>query len=205
MEKVVADRIERKLTYADTSKDMAKWQEIVTENRNTKTLDFDKHKRDKPSYRGLVKSFEPTSELEKDINMVLLQQGGHDGSEQREIDELLGQKMSLKEIKAKQAELAKVKVLMFYEQMKRHRLNKIKSKAYHRIRKRQKQKRGGVTSKDGAVESEEYSGGEGEEGVEDADQEATRRIKERMDLRHQNTGKWARMAKKHSRVDKSLK
>ena len=49
--------------------------------------------------------------------------------------------MSPEELRERQAELAKVKALMFYEQMKRHRLNKIKSKAYRRIRKRQRLKR----------------------------------------------------------------
>ena len=49
--------------------------------------------------------------------------------------------LSPEELRERQAELAKVKALMFYEQMKRHRLNKIKSKAYRRIRKRQRLKR----------------------------------------------------------------
>ena len=40
-----------------------------------------------------------------------------------------------------QAELAKTKALLFYEQMKRHRINKIKSKSFHRIKKRQRMRR----------------------------------------------------------------
>jgi hypothetical protein len=48
--------------------------------------------------------------------------------EQRENDELEARNFDPEEIKERQAELAKVKALLFYEQMKRHRINKIKSK-----------------------------------------------------------------------------
>lgn len=207
VEKVISERAERKITYKDTSKDMDKWKETVLANRSAKTLDLAQDKREVASYRSLVKSFTPLTELEKDVQLVLLSNssnGNENGIEQRELDLLVG-KTSLKEVKEKQAELAKVKALMFYEQLKRHRLNKIKSKAYHKIRNRQKKKRAARngTGEGSDVEGSADSDG-GNSGAED-DEEATKRVRERMDLRHQNTGKWARMAKLHGKSDKSLK
>jgi U3 small nucleolar RNA-associated protein 14 len=46
--------------------------------------------------------------------------------------------------------------------------------------------------------------GEGR-GEKESEEEAIRRIKERMDLRHKNTGKWARMALEHGKGSKSLR
>jgi U3 small nucleolar RNA-associated protein 14 len=209
VEKVVSERMERNLTYKDKQSDMTKWQAQVIENRNAKTLDLVKdNKRDPQSYRSLVAKYTPQTDLEKDVQMVMVKCGLTESAAAKTENELLmGHGMSLKEIKQRQAELAKVKALMFYEQMKRHRLNKIKSKAYRRIRKRQKKRadaKNGVGEQGGDEESDaESSGAESEE---DAEEEiAARRARERMDLRHQNTGKWAHMAKQRGQYDKSLK
>lgn len=59
----------------------------------------------------------------------------------QEENELERRETSLEEIKARHAELAKVKALMFYQQIKQHRINKIKSKAYRSLRKKQKLRR----------------------------------------------------------------
>jgi U3 small nucleolar RNA-associated protein 14 len=197
VEKVISDRAERSLAYEGISLEMMKWQETVTANRHIKTLDLAQDKRLIPSYKDLVKKFKPTTNMEREVQMILVSTGATDEqAEQREEDELGSRNFSVEELKERQAELSKVKALMFYEQMKRHRLNKIKSKAYRRIRKRQKNKK------------------EGDEGLEDMDpeqareeeeKEATRRVKERMDMKHKNTGKWARMALQHGHHDASLR
>lgn len=197
VEKVVSERAERTLTYAGTKKDMDKWQDTVITNRHMKTLDLAQDKRTTPSYQNLVKKFVPKTDMEKEIQMVLIKSGNTDkAADENEIDELGGRQLTLKEIREKQAELAKVKALMFYEQLKRHRLNKIKSKAYHRIRNKQKARRNDQNN-------EEID--ENEDNSETQEKNALKRVKERMDLRHKNTGKWSRMAAEHSRGDKSLR
>ena len=40
---------------------------------------------------------------------------------------------------------------------------------------------------------------------EEEEKEALRRVKERMDMKHKNTGKWARMALQHGHHDESLR
>ena len=61
------------------------------------------------------------------------------------------------QVEARQRELAKMRSLLFFEQQKRKRISKIKSKAYHRIRNRQKRRREGGG---GGSDGEEGSGGE---------------------------------------------
>jgi U3 small nucleolar RNA-associated protein 14 len=144
----------------------------------------------------MVNRFVPTTDMEKEIQMVLVKHGATDeDAEQREVDELQGRNMSMQEIREKQAELAKVKALMFYDQMKRHRLNKIKSKAYRKIQKKKKMKNG-TTAGDDADEEEQDAAKE---------KDAYNRVKERMDMRHKNTSKWAKMALQYGHTDKSLR
>jgi len=87
-------------------------------------------------------------------------------------------------------ELAKMRALLFYEQMKRHRANKIKSKAYHRIRKKQRLRQGEKEKELlREVDLEAYRLME--------EKEARRRVEERMSLRHKNTSKWAKHVLQH--------
>lgn len=44
------------------------------------------------------------------------------------------------EYKKRHGELAKMRALMFYEEQKRHRINKIKSKKYRKIQKRKRER-----------------------------------------------------------------
>jgi U3 small nucleolar RNA-associated protein 14 len=87
--------------------------------------------------------------------------------------------------------------------MKRHRVNKIKSKAYHRIlkRKKKREEEKGKEALNDIYDSED----DNEQMKNMTEEEAVRRIKERMNLRHHNTSKWARMAAKHSNGNKSLR
>lgn len=198
VEKVVAERIERTLAYEGTSLEMGKWQETVTSNRNIRTLDLAQDKRQLPNYKDLVKKFVPRTDMEREVQMILVKTGATDElAEKREEDELGSRNFSVEEMKERQAELAKVKALMFYEQMKRHRLNKIKSKAYRRIRKRQKGKLD--------AEQGDLADLDPELAREVEEKEALRQVKERMDMKHKNTGKWARMALQHGQHDESLR
>jgi len=201
VEKVISQRIERTLQYGSTQKDMEKWQETVTTNRHVKTLDLAQDKRQLPSHKSLIHKFEPETEMEKEIHMVLLKSGGTEkATQESELEELRGSGLTPQELREKQASLAKVKALMFYEQLKRHRLNKIKSKAYRRIRKKQKQ-RLQQSQSEGIVDEDDDE----EEQKEKDEKEALKRVQERMDLRHKNTNRWSKMALKYGRSDTSLR
>ena len=198
VEKVIAERIERTLAYDGAAVDMSKWQETVSTNRHVRTLDLAQDKRILPNYKDLVKKFVPRTDMEREVQMILVKTGATDDlAAKKEEDELGSRTFSVEEMKERQAELAKVKALMFYEQMKRHRLNKIKSKAYRRIRKHKKGKLGSEGEHDADLDPEAAR--------EEEEKEALRHVKERMDMKHKNTGKWARMALQHGHHDESLR
>lgn len=195
VDKVVSERIERCLLYEETSAEMGRWKESVSENRHVKTLDLTDDQYHQPGYKSLISDFAPTTEMEKQIQMILVKSRSSEGEVQAREEELLrARDLSAEEMAQRQGELSKVRALLFYEQMKRHRINKIKSKAYRRIRKKQKERHEGVAGE----------GSDDEEG-EEPNSEEYARVKERMDLKHKNTGKWAKMALTYSKGDKSLR
>ncbi|OJA08873.1 hypothetical protein AZE42_01736 [Rhizopogon vesiculosus] len=90
--------------------------------------------------------------------------------------------LSVEEVAARRAELRMMRELAFRADKKAKRIAKIKSKAYRRIRKKQKERLGADEEDDG-----------------DADDDAGARLKaeverarERATLRHKTTGKWAK-------------
>jgi len=199
--KVVSDRAERAVTYDATSKEVGRWQEFVTTNRHAPSLDMANDKRIVPSAHSLIKKFEPRTSLENEVQMILVKSNTHsdEAISKQEVDELGERNLSTEEIKERQAELGKVKSLLFYQQLKQHRVNKIKSKSYHRIKKRQRLRRE-EAGKDLALQSEDA---DAIQQVEDDEQ--YERVKERMNLKHKNTGKWAKMALVHGKHDKNLR
>ena len=202
IDKLTSNNLERSLNYKNVKQDMTKWQDLVVTNRHAHSLDLAQDKRQLTSHKALISKFKPETDMEKEIQMVLIKTGMTEKAvDDAEQDELRARSMTPEEIREKQAALAKVKALMFYEQMKRHRLNKIKSKAYHRIRKKQKQKRAGADG-EGADYTDE---GDDEEQRERDEKEELKRVQERMDLKHKNTSRWAQMALKYGRTDSSLR
>ena len=202
IDKLTSNKLERSLNYKNVKQDMTKWQDLVVTNRHAHSLDLAQDKRQLTSHKSLISKFKPETDMEKEIQMVLIKTGMTEKAvDDAEQDELRARSMTPEEIREKQAALAKVKALMLYEQMKRHRLNKIKSKAYHRIRKKQKQKRAG-TDGEGADYADEV---DDEEQRERDGKEEMKRVQERMDLKHKNTSRWAQMALKYGRTDSSLR
>ena len=91
--------------------------------------------------------------------------------------------LSVEEVAARRAELRTMRELAFRADKKARRIAKIKSKAYRRIRKKQRERL------DGAVKD----GNDGEEEDDEAKLKAeVQRARERATLKHKNTGKWAK-------------
>uniref|UniRef100_UPI00358E3FD9 U3 small nucleolar RNA-associated protein 14 homolog A-like n=1 Tax=Myxine glutinosa TaxID=7769 RepID=UPI00358E3FD9 len=99
---------------------------------------------------------------------------------------ILSNAMCIEEARARRAELQKYRALQSYFEAKARRQHKIKSKIYHRI-----QKRGRVKEENKQLEklinSNDPSAVDKHFQLLDV-----ARIKERMTLRHKNTGKWAK-------------
>mmetsp|Transcript_26598 Transcript_26598/g.57165 ORF Transcript_26598/g.57165 Transcript_26598/m.57165 type:complete len:915 (+) Transcript_26598:136-2880(+) len=163
----------------------------------------------------LVEKFEATNDFEKELQSALEQAGMEDEKEmsKREKKRLTGEegqdddgfdedndldmgdadddlgsnRISMKEYKKRHGELAKLRALMFYEEQKRNRINKIKSKKYRKIRKRREDR-----LKDAEDEAALLDDTDGKIDRERVEQEEMDRMKERMTLAHKNTSKWAR-------------
>lgn len=59
----------------------------------------------------------------------------------KENEDLELNKVSVEEVRARNQELARMKSLLFYQEQKNRRINKIKSKKYHKIHKKAEAKR----------------------------------------------------------------
>lgn len=94
--------------------------------------------------------------------------------------------LSVEEVAARRAELAKMRDLMFRNEAKAKRIAKIKSKTYRRLKKKQKDK---LAAKIAELEGEDDDDDDAQMKME-AD-----RARERATLRHKNTGKWAKAMK----------
>ena len=111
-------------------------------------------------------------------------------------DDLGSNRISIEEYKKRHGELAKMRALMFYEEQKRNRINKIKSKKYRKIRKRKREREKEAENEaarlmdDPTIDREKM------------EQEEMDRMKERMTLAHKNTSKWARrVLRRGSKMD----
>jgi U3 small nucleolar RNA-associated protein 14 len=215
VDKYTSDRIERKVNYKDQSEEVSAWTDIVKKNREAETLDFRLNTKDQVRITKdeLIGKFEPTTDFEKEIALALEEAGVADEKvmldrEERELlglardengdfmdDDLGRNTLSIEELQKRRGELAKMRALLFYEEQKRHHINKIKSKKYRKIRKKHKMKLQETEDEQAAAEDEEIA----KEMEEKAEME---RMKERMNLKHKNTSKWAkRVLRRGGNVD----
>ena len=86
----------------------------------------------------------------------------------------------------KRAELAKMRSLMFYKEQKQKKIAKIKSKTYRKIAKKAAEKNSEKLGVD------ELAALDPERAMEERERLEYERAKERMTLKHKNTGKWAK-------------
>jgi U3 small nucleolar RNA-associated protein 14 len=201
--KVVSDRAQRKVAYEHSSKDVSGWLDAVQQNRQAETLDFrPKERPDVLTKNQLVDKFEPTTDFEKELAQALQEAGQHDENALQRMeedllkaDDLGSNDLTLEEYQKRRSQLAKMRALMFYHEQKRHHINKIKSKKYRRIRKKQRER---LKESDIAAQMEE----DPDLVREMEEKEEIERMRERMTLAHKNTSKWAkRVLKRGKNVD----
>jgi len=201
--RIVSERAKRKVNYEHQSSDLKNWNSAVSQNRNAETLDFRPklNKELQLSQAALVGKFTPESEFEKEVaaaleeeevrlealetnNGQILEEHSDDGE-----DDLGHAATTEQHMRKRRGELAKIRALLFYEEQKRHHMNKIKSKKYRKIRKKQRDKLSDKTDAALTSTNDEYAEQQRQEDEEEAEME---RMKERMSLAHKNTSKWAK-------------
>lgn len=182
--KVLQERLNRQAGYEKTSEEISRWQEIVKKNREAPTLVFNKRTDlTAVSTAELSSKFEPSTELEKDVALLLQESGLTDAN----IDAgkmLQFNKITVNEVKERQERLAKMRNLLFYHEGKAKRMKKIKSKAFHRILQKDRKTKERFSDTKDELDPEAMK--------EAMLRQEFRRAQERMTLKHKNTSRWAK-------------
>ena len=106
-------------------------------------------------------------------------------------------KLSVEEIAQRRNELRQMRELMFRAEIKARRVNKIKSKTYRRLKRKERERLGDLIDVKGPEDDSET-----EEGRMKRE---TERAKERATLRHKHTGKWAKRMANREDVDEGTR
>nr|CAG8493811.1 5403_t:CDS:10 [Entrophospora candida]CAG8553343.1 6851_t:CDS:10 [Entrophospora candida] len=193
--KRLKDRLNRQAAYEETKKEISKWEPIVKQNRIADHLVFpiDAIPQHRPTNSLLAGTFKPSTNLEKEVESILVESGLKQGNEKelQQYEKLQLNKLSIDEIKTRTKELRRMRELMFREEIKAKRIAKIKSKTYRKIRRKEKIK----------LNLDQLSQLDPELAREERIKLDTARAKERMTLKHKNTTKWAKQLLKNGHHD----
>ncbi|CAN7981966.1 unnamed protein product [Ixodes pacificus] len=182
-------RVERQVAYDKVEGEVSRWDPVVKKNRLAEQICFPLQQPDMRMVPAeqFVKKFQPKTSLEAEINKLLASSENvlHDDKELTPAEEKALQAMSLDEARERRQELMKMRALLSYQEMKARRQNKIKSKKYHRIMKKERLKKQ-------MKEFEELKESNPELAIEKLRELEKQRVLERVSLRHKSTGKWAK-------------
>ncbi|XP_037816007.1 U3 small nucleolar RNA-associated protein 14 homolog A [Lucilia sericata] len=211
LEKPAAERIKRTIGYENVKKKLAKWDAVVAKNRSAETQVFplkgetiyvNTSLNRKPLEQS-VKSdlMMQMEELENKYAQLKRQQMGDTDDPQeleRREQELLKKKMTKEELIAKRKELAYLKIRESQKSAKARLQNKIKSKKYHKLLKRQKMQ-------EQIKQFELLQKTNPEAALEKLNALEKSRVLERASLRHKNTGTWAKNLQVRAKYDKDVR
>ncbi|EIW64453.1 Utp14-domain-containing protein [Trametes versicolor FP-101664 SS1] len=188
-----AEKLDREAAYEQTKEEVDKWKATMQRIKEAEHLSFplQAEPKSRTSNLELAAKFKPTTELESAVDK-LLKSAKMREDEIAQTETLKMNHLSVEEVAARRAELAKMRELMFRAEAKAKRVAKIKSKTYRRLKKKER-----------ARLAEKL--GEGSD--DDLDDEEARlkrevdRARERATLRHKNTGKWAKAMRERGELD----
>ncbi|XP_016959159.1 U3 small nucleolar RNA-associated protein 14 homolog A [Drosophila biarmipes] len=211
LEKPAADRIKRTIGYEGVTKKLGRWDAVVAQQRSAETQVFPL-----PSetiYVNTSANARPLntrikSDLAKELeasNLKLRElrkaQIG-DTTDEKELakqERLLHQKkLTRDELFARRKELAYLKMRESQKSAKARMQNKIKSKKFHKLQKRQKML-------EQMKEFELLQKTNPEAALEKLNALEKSRVQERASLRHKNTGTWAKNLQVRAKYDKEVR
>ncbi|NXS35467.1 UT14A protein, partial [Pomatostomus ruficeps] len=188
LSKEEAKRVVREAAYVTTSKDVGKWQQVVLQNRRTEQLVFPLRQAITTitPLERVTSAWKAQTPLEQEIFGLLHK------NQQPVTDPLLTpeevaslQAMSLEEARRRRAELQKARAVQSYYEAKARRAKRIKSKKYHRVLKKSWRRQA-------LKEFEQLHKSDPAAALARLEELEQLRMQERMSLKHQNKGKWAR-------------
>jgi U3 small nucleolar RNA-associated protein 14 len=186
LEKVYADKIQRTIAYDSTVTKLGRWDAIVTKNQNASQLKFPmvlekaRMKSDDdpevPQFRYKTKMMKEMEDIRNECFPKPVKSDKPKGQ-----PELL----TLEEMRERRKELGRLKIKESHKIAKKRIQGKIKSKKYHKLKKRDELK---LKMK----EFEELKLTNPEAALKELEKIERQRVRERTTLRHKNTGTWAK-------------
>lgn len=200
LEKPQQDRIKRSVGYEKTRFLFDRWEAFVTSNRAQAHQVFpigsvEKLKDKTKDAVSFVKSWTYKTPLEKALDEVEPKVEEYHMEDETEQNEL---PLTLEELKERRKEAAKLRAHQSYKEAKARRQNKIKSKKYHRILRKER-------IKQKLKEFEELQKTDPEAALKKLDEIDKSRALERFSLRHKSTGQWAKSKQVRAKYDKEVR
>jgi U3 small nucleolar RNA-associated protein 14 len=198
------DKLDRVAANEKAKETLDRWVDTVKHNRRADHLSFpliDPESAKPHGSRQLIPSNQttPMNDLENAIHSILQESGlttanaDEEEDRLREFEELKTNKMPLEEVQARRAELRRARELLFREEIRSKRVKKIKSKAFRRVHRKERERLN-------ALDRDAFAEGGGSDlDEEDRDQADRRRAEERMGAKHRDS-KWAKQMKKSGRT-----
>uniref|UniRef100_G1M934 UTP14A small subunit processome component n=1 Tax=Ailuropoda melanoleuca TaxID=9646 RepID=G1M934_AILME len=188
LNKEEVERIHREVAFNKTSQALSKWDPIVLKNRQAEQLVFPLKKEQSAfaPIEHVLSGWKARTPLEQEVFNLLHK------NKQPVTDPLLTpvekaslKAMSLEEAKMRRAELQRARALQSYYEARARREKKIKSKKYHKVLKKGKARKA-------LREFEKLRKANPTAALEELENIEKARMMERMSLKHQNSGKWAK-------------
>uniref|UniRef100_A0A034WGJ6 U3 small nucleolar RNA-associated protein 14-like protein A n=1 Tax=Bactrocera dorsalis TaxID=27457 RepID=A0A034WGJ6_BACDO len=206
-----ANRLKRGLGYDKTKKNLGRWDAVVSQNRNAETQVFplrsetiyvDTSLYRKPLERSLKSELAIELEAEQARLKAAKRELAGDTENVEELAkreaELLKKKLTRDELFARRKELAYLKMRESQKSLKARKQNKIKSKKYHKLLKKQKMQ-------EQIKQFEILQKTNPEAALEKLNELEKNRVLERASLRHKNTGTWAKNLQIRAKYDKDVR
>ncbi|CAL8265935.1 unnamed protein product [Lota lota] len=188
LSKPETERIQRNVAFQKTAEEVSRWQSIVKQNLKAEQLVFPLNQ-EAPGPKPLeqvVCGWKARTPLEQEIFRLLsVNKQPINDPKLTPMEEESLKAMSLEDAKIRRAELQKVRALQSYYEAKARRERSIKSKKYHKVQNKAKRK-DFVKKFDEMVKTDPVGA------LEELQKLELGRMKERMSLKHQNSGKWAK-------------
>lgn len=189
---VKQQRMERKANYEKNKQNTSKWLNQVKRNRESEYVDFtvEENRTKGATLASMASEFTPKDDLERLIEQALIKDGIATEKDimEKEKQELL--ELDPEEMKQRIRQMQKLKTLLFRQELKNKRLSKIKSKLYHKIKRKAKDKDEGKLLEELELIDPEAAR-EYREKIEE------KRVEERISLRHGTTSKFAKNLKRY--------
>ncbi|KAL6101088.1 utp14a [Pungitius sinensis] len=188
LSKQESQRIQRDVAFQKAATEVTRWKSIIKQNQRAEQLVFPLNQEPtgpKPMER-VVSGWKAQTPLEQEIFAVLsVNKQPINDPILTPTEEASMRAMSLEDAKIRRAELQKARALQSYYEAKARRERKIKSKTYHKVQNKSKRKEF-LKQFDEMVMADPASA------LEELNKIELSRMQERMSLKHQNSGKWAK-------------